>query len=277
MRILSRALMLLSSAFLAACSMSGVGTTGPGQTKQVHVVLPSDASQVQAIQLELNAGKLDLKPGGDALIQGVIEYNVDKLAPMINTSGNSTQIRNGDMSPAGNAKNDWNLSVAQGIPLDLSVSASAGQTTAELGGLSLRSLRWTQGAGNQALQFSQSNVDQLRTFIVEQIAGSGTIRGLGNAQAASAMIKISAGEFTVYTDGALKSDSVVTIESVAGNITIISSGMPVRVVAKSEVGAINGGNWSQSNGGYESPAWAGVQGPKMIININTTTGNVTLK
>ena len=274
-RIRSVVAILLLIGLLAACTAPE--NTGATQTEQVRVPTPADTTQEQAIELKINAGELDLAPGNEGLLQGTIEYNLDRLKPVINSSGNHTEVRNGDMTPTNNAKNTWNLQIGQGVPLNLDISTGAGSGTAELGGLTLHSLKWTNGAGDETLQFSKPNQGSLNTFTLEHEAGKVNVRGLGNAQAVSAVFKVAAGGLTIYADGALTTDSTITINSTVAGVTIFSAGTPVRVTAKQEVGSLDAGSWAAVNGGYESPEWAKATGPKMTINITSSTGQISLK
>jgi uncharacterized lipoprotein YbaY len=268
---------LLMVGLLAACASTSMSNSGPTQTEQVRVALPGDTAQEQAVDLKVNAGELDLTPGSEGLLQGTIEYNLDKLKPVINTSGNRTEVRNGDMTPTANAKNSWKMRIGQGVPLNLDVTTGAATATADLGGLTLRSLKWTQGAGEQTIQFSKPNQGPLNMFMLEHDAGKASIRGLSNAQIVSAVLKAVAGELTIYADGALTTDSSITIDSTTAGVTIYSAGAPVRVTAQQEVGSLDAGSWARVNGAYESPEWAKATGPKMTIDITSSTGQISLK
>src|SRR4029453_989962 len=116
-----------------------------------------------------------------------------------------------------------------GVPMNLTVNTGASKGTWELGGLSLRSLNWRQGAAKATVLFSESNPEGMSNFRFDVGAGNATMRGLGNANFNSGHGTVGAGNLTLYFDGELSHDVSLTLEGGAAAITIYTGGNPVRV------------------------------------------------
>ena len=133
------------------------------------------------------------------------------LKPAITTGKEQVRIKSGDLSnkiiTGGTVQNAWALQLGRGVPLRLTVNAGATQGHYELGGLSLESLVWNQGASAATVNFGQRNPIQLTTFDVTAGASSLTMTGLANANLGTATFKLGAGNLTLAFDGALAQDA----------------------------------------------------------------------
>jgi hypothetical protein len=218
---------------------------------------------------------------GAGLVDGTIGYNVPDLKPAITTRNEQVRIKSGDLSnkivTGGPVQNDWKLHLGQGVPLRLTVNAGAAQGTYELGGLSLETLVWNQGAGAATVDFGQPNPIKLTTFDVTAGASTLTMTGLANTNIGTATFKLGAGNLTLAFDGALAQDATITVEGGASHLTLVSGGNPLQVeTSATSLGGVTPGTWTPAGATFSSPEWATATGPRIMIHTNLGAGGVTL-
>lgn len=270
--------LLLLAFALTACD--GLRSTGPLQTENINVAMPSDKSKTFDLKITLGAANINVSSGNDTLVQGTVEYNILELKPAVINSSNQTEIKTGDFNGAlpSNVKNDWNLKLGQGLPLNLTVATGATKGQWDLGGLSLKTLNWSQGAADTNLRFSQTNPVSLDNFTLDSGAAKFNLQGLGNANIRNANFTAGVGQLDLSFDGKLSQDAEIKLKSGVAGMTIYSGSNPVRLI-KTDGGlsSINPGSWSQSGETYTSPEWAKASGPKITIRVELSVGSLNLR
>jgi hypothetical protein len=125
--------------------------TGPTRRESVHI--GRDASEFLTVNLNMAAGNLKINPGTTEFLDGTAIYNVDSWKPVISYStaaghGN-LEIRQPGVrrSLAGHTRYEWDLRLANDIPIDLTAHFGAGEADLNLGGLMLRSVDVEMGVG----------------------------------------------------------------------------------------------------------------------------------
>lgn len=253
--------------------------TGPMQTETINVPMPENTSNVWDVELSPAAAEVNVDAKAEGLVQGTVEYNVPEYKPVVTTNGNRVTIRMDEVAgiPPSDVRNIWKLSLGQGMPMNLTVNTGASRSTWDLGGLSLRSLNWRQGAADASVQFTAPNPESMSNFRCDVGAGNLTIRGLGNANVNNGVATVGAGNLTLYFDGTLSQDLNLTIEGGAATVTINSGGNPVRVTMQNAVAATKSGDWNASSKEYTSPEWENSSGPKVNITMEIGVGTVNLQ
>lgn len=262
MRIYHTLTICLALALLVGCA----GEIGTTQTERINVPRPDDRSQVWDIELNLGAASVSVRSNGESLVSGTIEYNVESLKPYVTQSERRVQIGqdfSGVLPP--NSRNEWQLQLGPGVPMNLTVNTGASSGEWELGGLSLRRLAWTQGAADAVVRFSQPNPDRLDSFSVNGGAATLTLRGLANASIRTANITAGAGAVTLAFDGQLAGDAEVILDGGVSAITIYSGGNPIQVTLEGGLKNVDNKDWTKSDDTYTSPEWAASAGPKISI------------
>jgi hypothetical protein len=134
---------------LAGCVID----THTGATRHDSVYIARDNSEFLQVNLNMGAGKLRVSPGAGKLADGDLTYNVDSWKPVVKYSsaaghGNlDISQPGGRHGQAGNVKYEWDLRLANDIPLDLTVHFGAGDARLDLGSLALRSVDVEMGVG----------------------------------------------------------------------------------------------------------------------------------
>ena len=225
---------------------------GPEVKESITVADPE--SDETRLTLSFGAGKLNVSPGAQNLVDGTVVYNVKELKPEIQKNGNSIEIKQGDfhrLPPFDNLKNEWDLKVSD-TPLDLTVQAGAYEGQLELGGLSLRNLTVKDGASHVEVSFLEPNQTEMALLRYETGASDVKLTGLANANFSTLTFSGGAGNYTLDFSGELQRDATVTVDSGLGNLTLIVPEDTSAVVTV-EGAAVNisaGSGWTQNGQKY---------------------------
>ncbi len=255
---------------LSACNISiSPVNTGSLQSYRVDVATPADQSRAWEIQLDVGSASTLIGVGGTGLLNGTVETNVADWKPLVIVNDHHVQVRQTEFNgiPPLNAQNDWHLKIGLGVPISLTVNAGAIKGEWEMGGLSLRSLDWKQGAADTTLRFSAPNPEGMGRMNVDAGASTLKLLGLANAGTGDLRINIGAGSLNMRFDGALTRNMTVTIEGGAAAVTIDSGGNPIEVLTGQSLSAVTRGDWTQDADTYQSPEW--VKGPQPKITVLT--------
>jgi hypothetical protein len=255
---------------LSACNITiNPVNTGPLQSYKVDVARPADQLRTWEVQLDIGSASTIFGVGGSGLLNGTVETNVADWKPLVVVSDHRVQARQTDFNgiPPFNAQNDWHVKIGQGIPMSLTVNAGAIKGEWEIGGLSLRSLDWKQGAADTTLRFTDANPEVMSRMNVDTGASTLRLLGLANTGTDKLLVNISAGSLNMRFDGALTRNMTVTIEGGAAAVMIDSGGNQIEVLVGQSLSAVTRGDWTQDADTYQSPEW--VKGPQPKITVLT--------
>ena len=169
--------------------------TGPTVTEEIYVP-DSEFTEPVDLMIDFGAGELGIQPGAEnALVTGTARYNIVDFKPEIVVDGNSVHLKTANLEIKGipliNSRdliNEWDLQLGS-APMNLSVSAGAYQGRIELGGLSLQSVKFTDGAAEVDIRFSDLNLIEMDTLRYETGASSVELQGLANANCETMIFK----------------------------------------------------------------------------------------
>jgi hypothetical protein len=247
---------------------------GPEVKESITVANPK--SDETRLTLSFGAGKLNVSPGAQNLVDGTVVYNVKELKPEIQKNGNNIEIKQGDfhtLPPFDDLKNDWDLKVSD-TPLDLTVQAGAYEGHLELGGLSLRSLTVKDGASHVEVSFLEPNQTEMALLRYETGASDVKLTGLANANFSTLTFSGGAGNYTLDFSGELQRDATVTVDSGLGNLTLIVPD-DTRAVVTVEGAAVNisaGSGWTQNGQKYAQRG----PDPSLTILVKMAAGNLVI-
>ena len=123
--------------------------------KEIQLVIPPESAERAMISLEMVSGKMNVSTGrGDALLSGTIRsiyarngpeksYSVENGIGMLSLSQESSMF----LDPLEKV-DDWNLTLQQNIPFDLSLKSGTGEIRLDVGNAKMTSLRIDAGAGD---------------------------------------------------------------------------------------------------------------------------------
>ena len=161
---------------------------GPVQRQEIEVAL-DEAERVQAT-VTFGGGNLDVRTGSDVLLSAEFVYNVDALEPVVTydvqdkqgalvVEHGSDPIRLDQLT--GELRNEWTLTFAEGVPLDLRLDVGASSGVIELGGLAIENLDLTMGAADLRVGFAKPNPERLTSLHIYSGAARLELHELGNA------------------------------------------------------------------------------------------------
>jgi N-terminal domain of toast_rack, DUF2154 len=247
---------------------------GPEVEESITVADPK--SDETRLTLSFGAGKLTLSPGAKSLVEGTAVYNIADLKPIIQKSGSSIEIRQGDFKSLPifeDMKNEWDLKLSD-TPLDLTVEAGAYEGDLELGGLALKSLTVQDGASHVDLSFAEPNQTEMSLLRYETGASDVKLTGLANANFSTLTFSGGAGNYTLDFSGELQRDAVVEIESGLGNLSLVVP-EEMDAVVTVEGAAINinhGSGWEQNGQKYTQSG----SGPTLTVVVKMSAGNLVI-
>jgi len=254
-------------------------TTGPTRTEEINIPAPA-ADEIDLV-LSFGAGDFNLDDGaGDVLVSGTATYNVDDFKPEVTVDGNEVRLESGDLQIEGipsindNIKNEWDLELGNQL-MNLEINAGAYKGDFNLGGLSLKSLRISDGAADVRLKFSKPNLVEMESLRYQTGASSVHLSGLANANFASMIFRSGAGDYTLDFSGELQRDANVDIESGLGQVTlVVPAGVSARLTFEGGLTNVEThGEWQKSGNDYVLDG----SGPTLTITVDMGAGNLVLR
>lgn len=254
--------------------------TIPTVVEDLTVPLPESSGSLQ-LTLAFGAGELYLSPGAEtALVEGTATYNVDELKPKVRVDGSSVRVETGNLEVQGlpnfrsRYEHEWDLKLLD-TPMDLTINAGAYKGIFDLGGLSLQSLRITDGASDVEVDFSTSNHDVMDTLRYETGASSVRLNRLANANFDRLEFKGGAGDYTLDFSGDLQRDATVTIDTGVSSVAVIvPQNVNARLLFDGGLSNVDiSGDWERDGNDYVLNG----QGPRLTINVNMGAGNLELR
>ena len=267
--------------------IQSVGTETKATTidpKSDPVSAPYPEGDNPQLRLEINVGTLDLKAGGDALVDGTVTYNVAEWAPRVATEGSRVTVKQ-DMGihfigAWRNMHNDWKLALGTSKPFGLAVAKGAGEARMALGGVPLTSAQVDVGAGKAYMSFDKPNSVRCSALKVNMGAGSLTVDGLLNGNVERFVFGGGAGEIRLNLTGeALQGPLTATLNTGAGKLVVnLKRGLPCQVTVKKFLGTVHtqGDFRAVSSEVYQTPSFALAGDAAVKVEINTPVAEIVL-
>jgi len=233
MKINRLLIVLLLVAVLLLSSCDTAARVGALQTESKSVEL-GDAKSV-SVEINLGAGDLTLTGGAEKLMEAAFTYNVAKIKPEVTYTDGTLVVRqpetNGMPALLGitDFRNEWNLRLNNGVPIDLSVDVGGGTSTLQLAGLSLTGLDVSLGAGIYTVDLSG---DWARNMDVTIDAGAASLT-LQLPKSVGVRVKVESGPHTIEATGLTKDGEFYT------NAAYGLSDVTIQVDLQAGIGTIN--------------------------------------
>ena len=253
--------------------------TGPTVTEDISVPLPSGTGTTMDVILNFGGGTLDLQPGAqDALVEGTASYNIADFKPTVTVDTNSATIAQGNLDLGGipsftkDIVNEWVLKLGN-TPINLEINAGAYEGTFDLGGLSIQSLEFNDGAAKVTVSFSTPNLVEMSSLDYTTGASDVSLKGLANANPKEMTFSSGAGNYTLDFSGELRNNMNVNIESGVSQVTIIiPEGTNAQVITDSGLMTVStSGGWQQNGNTYQ------LSGTGNTITLHVEMGAGSLK
>jgi N-terminal domain of toast_rack, DUF2154/LiaF transmembrane domain len=185
--------------------------------------------------IDMPAGSVTLSGGSNKLLDAVFDYDDGEGKPTIdyNVSGSHGDLSitqdNEDHTHWGGERDDWNLRLGGGVPIDLKLNMGAGQGNLQLNQIDLSRLEVHMGAGELHLDLTGPRTSDLDATIQGGV-GSATIRLPKNV---GVRVNASGGLGSINADG-LQRDGDAYINAAYGK-----SAATINLTVEGGVGQIN--------------------------------------
>jgi len=134
--------------------VAGIALSFQTASRRLHDVEAIDrqGSEPVRVHIQMPAGELKLSGGANKLMEADFNYDEAEGKPEASyrVSGGTGELdvsQPGKKFHFGPAHNDWNIRLANDVPMQLKVDMGAGQSDLKVGGLSLTRLDISMGAG----------------------------------------------------------------------------------------------------------------------------------
>ncbi|MEA3409436.1 MAG: toast rack family protein [Candidatus Eisenbacteria bacterium] len=131
-----------------------------------------DGAERVVIDIDMGIGKLHIAGGSSALLDAEFTYNVDEWTPAVeygvkNGKGrlSITQPDAKGKSVPDKARNEWELSFGEEVPLELIIDMGVGDAYLDLSDIRLTDLSVDQGVGNVKVNLVGVKTDDLRASL----------------------------------------------------------------------------------------------------------------
>ena len=192
-------------------------------SRQLRDTLP------QRIRVQYGAGKVDVRSSNDPLLYTMhLKYDEARStllhrhdAEQHTTSLGLESVGKGlNGSSRGNDAGELRLSLPRTVPIDLDLEFGGTESTLDLGGMSLQSLRMECGATDATLLFSQPNRVRMRDLEVNVGAADFSAVHLANANADQIRVRGGVGGVDLDFSGVWAHDMNVVSRLVLGKLTL---------------------------------------------------------
>ncbi len=166
---------------LVALLIGGIGAcVRVGELEEETQTVQLGEAETVDVELKIGTGELRLQGGASQLMEGYFLYNVDRWRPEVDYhvfgKRGTLKVRQTKTSgmPIGNAKNKWEISLNNDVPIDLEVDFGVGEGKLDFRGIKLRSLNIDMGVGELTVDLTGERSVSL-DVIIDGGVGSGTL------------------------------------------------------------------------------------------------------
>src|SRR5215216_3597684 len=161
--VLSLVTMVATVVLTGACGMQPGGTQQQevGKMQEESKSVDLKKAQTARAQLKMGAGELNVTGGADQLMEGDFSYNVSEWKPKVSydVSGQKGElvVKQGGAeggSLGAKARNEWDISFNDEVPIDLVVQVGAGESDLDLDSLTLTGVDLKMGAGKTTVDLT---------------------------------------------------------------------------------------------------------------------------
>ena len=198
--------------------------------RTVEVARQLRDSLPQRIRVQYGAGKLDVRGTNDPLLYSMrLRYDERVAATLhrydaeqrssvlgLESLGRGVRPSSGDRDEVG----ELALLVPSRVPLDLDLELGGTQSSLELGGLALQTLRLECGATDASLRFSTPNRVRMRDLEIDVGAADFSATNLGNANADQIRVRGGIGVVDLDFGGTWTHDMTVTTRVAIGKLRL---------------------------------------------------------
>ena len=220
----------LLALMLILLMVSGCVTVEVGELQTESRTVELENADSVDVELDMSSGEMNIAGGADELLNAQFRYNVAAWKPEIRYNVLEGQGKlivrqprlEGIIGP--NARNEWDLTINEDIPMDLSIDMSSGNCDFNMGSSLLKTLKIDSSSGNVDMTLS-GNQSLMEKIDIDLSSGAASLDMSGDYPSLSTMsIDSSSGNVDADLNGNYSSLSSVDIDLSSGNAFIDLSG-----------------------------------------------------
>jgi len=186
------------------------------------------------VEIVMGAGDLQVAGGAQDLLEADFTYNVAELKPEVEFANGTLAVQHPDVrgyrtpQDIKDFRNEWDLRLRDGVPMDLSATMGAGTSDLQLAGLALTGLDIEIGAGTSTIDLTGDWASDLDA-VIETGATDVTLR---LPKDVGVRVQVESGPTAVTAPGFLQDGTVYT------NAAYGSADANLRITIRAGIGLI---------------------------------------
>lgn len=245
---------------VALCAGSAVAWAGEVST--VTRAVPLDDAKSVLVRIDFGAGDIDLgKSGEGQLLEGTFTSDPEDVEVRVDyrRSGDKGMLDLAtdyeDKRLPRDHKNEWEVGLSGGVPLELELDLGAAEAKLDLTDLALTRLEMDVGAAKCEVWWNRPNPERLSEIKIDAGASSLLLEGLGHARFDHLRFEGGLGSFDLDFSGDWQASAEADLEIGLGELTLwVPRHIGVRIVTEQSMASVDVDHrFSQTEDGtYES-------------------------
>lgn len=259
-----RRVLPLAVAAISAVAPSASAQTGPlwrsvDLARQLRDTLP------QRIRVQYGTGKVDVRGASEPLLyqmhlrydetrgMPLHRYDAEQHSAVLGLDARAGATR---ASRDGDETGELRVALPRSVPLDLDLELGGTESTLDLGGLALQSLRLECGATDATLSFSAPNRLRMRELDISVGAADLTATQLANANADQIRVRGGIGVVNLDFSGSWTHDVALSTRLAVGKLVLrVPSEVGVRLAVQRVAAGVEHEGFVKRDDAWYSPNW----------------------
>jgi hypothetical protein len=240
----------------------------------------------QRIRVQYGSGRVDVRGANDPLLyQMHLRYDERRSTPVHRYDAEQRSLMLGSDPRPGAAQvsrdddetGELRLALPRSVPLDLDLELAGTQSTLDLGGMELQSLRLDCGAADATLSFSAPNRVRMQALDIDIGAADLVATQLANANADQIRIRGGIGVMNLDFSGSWTHDIAVSTRLVLGKLILhVPSDVGVRISLERLAAEFDHAGLVKRDDGWYSANWDRVA-HHLTVSAETLIGKVDVQ
>jgi DUF4097 and DUF4098 domain-containing protein YvlB len=260
-----------------------VGCASAGELRTERHSVELEGGESVSTELSMNTGNMVVEGGAQNLMDATFTYNVPEWKPEVSYEGIGEQkeltVDQPDVSGPvfGSARNDWEISLNDDVPMELSASNSSGDGEFDLDNISLKSFSVEASSGDIAADVGGEQ-PLLEELSVDSSSGDVGLDLSGEYSSPVGLeVDLSSGDLTMDLSGGNWEDDLegdVGLNSGTATITLPRD-VGVYVEAETSSGDVNASGFRLDGDAYVNGAY-GDSDVTLNLSVESSSGDVNL-
>lgn len=231
------------------------------------------------VRVKFGAGRLVIEPGDPGTLyrmhlrydeesfEPVAEYEPGRLDLGVEGTKHGIRWRKDD-------KQEMELFLAKGVPMNLDLDFGAVRADMDLGGLQMTGLKLTTGASESRIDISQLNPVRMASASMEVGAADFHVRNLGNLNSEKITVDAGVGKVVLDFRGDWQVDAVVSVDMGLGALELrFPEGLGVQLVRDTFLTSLDSEGLVKHGDSFYSVDWEEAE-HRVTVNVDAAFGSI---